>query len=156
MELQNLVVFSVAEQRFALNLANVQRIVRAVEVTPLPGAPDIILGVINVEGQIIPVIDSRRKLGIRPREIELSDLFIIVQEGDFTLALVADEVKPVMEIPEAQVACSDRMLAGKGMVKSVAKVDDGMIVVLSLVDALSSEDHRKVATALEEIEVGNG
>lgn len=154
MELQNLVVFSVAEQRFALNLANVQRIVRAVEVTPLPGAPDIILGVINVEGQIIPVMDSRRRLGINPREIELSDLFIIVQEGDLTLALVADEVKPVMEIPEAQVARSDRMLAGQGMVHSVAKVDDGMIVVLSLAGALSSEDHRKVTTALEEIEVG--
>ena len=88
--------------------------------------------------------------------IELNDLFIIVQEGDFTLALVAEEVKPVMEIPEAQVARSDRMLAGEGMVQSVAKVDDGMIVVLSLAGALSSEDRRKVAAALEEIEVGNG
>jgi len=151
MRSQNLVVFSVADQRFALSLDNVQRIVRAVEVTPMPGAPETVLGVINVEGQVIPVVDSRRRLGLPTREIELSDLFIIVQENDLTFALVADEVKPVMEIPEAQVASSERMLAGEGMVQSVAKVEDGMIVVLSLDRALSSEDHRTVSEALDRI-----
>lgn len=149
MRSQNLVVFSVADQRFALSLDNVQRIVRAVEVTPMPGAPETVLGVINVEGQVIPVMDSRKRLGLPTREIELSDLFIIVQENDLTFALVADEVKPVMEIPEAQVASSERMLAGEGMVQSVAKVEDGMIVVLSLDRALSSEDHRTVSEALD-------
>ena len=149
MRSQNLVVFSVADQRFALSLDNVQRIVRAVEVTPMPGAPETVLGVINVEGQVIPVMDSRKRLGLPTREIELSDLFIIVQENDLTFALVADEVKPVMEIPEAQVASSERMLGGEGMVQSVAKVEDGMIVVLSLDRALSSEDHRTVSEALD-------
>ncbi len=148
---QNLVVFSVADQRFALNLRSVQRIVRAVEVTPMPGAPETVLGVINVEGQVIPVVDGRKRLGLPPREIELSDLFIIVQENDFTLALVADEVKPVMEIPDDQMASSERMLVDDGMVQSVAKVDDGMIVVLSLDCALSSEEHRKVSEALDRI-----
>lgn len=148
MKSQNLVVFSVADQRFALSLDKVQRIVRAVEVTPMPGAPETVLGVINVEGQVIPVMDSRKRLGLPTREIELSDLFMIVQENDLAFALVADEVKPVMEIPEVQVASSERMLAGEGMVQSVAKVEDGMIVVLSLDRALSSEDHRTVSEAL--------
>ena len=67
------------------------------EVTPVPEAPDAVLGVINVEGKVIPVVNSRRRLGLPERELELNDLFIIVQEGGVSLALVADEVKPVME-----------------------------------------------------------
>lgn len=147
---QNFVVFSIANQRYALNLESVRRIVRAVEVTPLPDAPEPILGVIDVQGQVIPVVDTRRRLGLPCREIELSDQFIIVQDSDLTLAFVADEVLPVMEVPEAQVASSDRVLPGEGMVRGLARVDDGMIVVLSTERLLSREEKQGVSSALVE------
>ncbi len=120
------------EQQYALNLSCVERIVRAVEITPLPDAPEEVLGVINVEGRVIPVLNTRKRLGLPERELELHDLFIIVSENGRTLALVADQVRPVIEIPVQEVVSPDRVLPGTGYVQSVAKVDDGMIVVLTI------------------------
>lgn len=143
-----LVIFSIDDQQFALDLSCVQRIVRAVGVTHIPQAPEVILGVINVEGDVIPVVKSRKRLGLPEREIELNDLFIIVRENGHSFALVADEVRPVMELEGPQVVASERVLPGRGYIQGLAKVEDGMIVVLSVERTLSYEDQRRVYKAL--------
>jgi purine-binding chemotaxis protein CheW len=88
--LDHLFVFSLDAQPFALPLAVVERVVRAVAVTPLPRMPQIILGVINLQGRIIPVINLRKLFGLEaadaPPELELSDYLIIVQGGQRTMA----------------------------------------------------------------------
>ncbi len=73
------VVFGLDEHSFALRLSAVVRVVRAVEVTPLPRAPEIVLGVINVQGRITPVFDVRKRFRLPAREISLSDQFIIAR-----------------------------------------------------------------------------
>ncbi len=148
-ENNQLVVFILDEQQYALNLSCVERIVRAVEITPLPDAPEQVLGVINVEGRVIPVLNTRKRLGLPERELELHDLFIIVSENGRTLALVADQVRPVLEIPDQEVVSPDEVLPGTGYVQSVAKMDDGMIVVLTIENALSFSDQKKVFAAIE-------
>lgn len=145
-----LVVFTLDDQQFALKLSSVQRIVRAVEVTHVPEAPDAVMGVINVEGKIIPVVNSRRRLGLPERDLGLNDLFIIVQEGGVSLALVADEVKPVMELPESEFVTSSEVLPGSGFVQGMAKVDSGMILSLQIDKALTPEDRSHVYSALVE------
>ncbi len=55
------IVFTLDEQRYALHLSAVERVICVVEITPLPKAPEIVLGIINVGGQIIPVIDMRKR-----------------------------------------------------------------------------------------------
>ena len=77
-----LVVFTMDEQRYALQLAAVERVVRMVEVTPLPQAPQIVLGVINAQGRIIPVVDIRRRFRLPARDIRLSDHLLIAVRQD--------------------------------------------------------------------------
>ena len=149
--LNQLVVFSLDQQRFALNLASVERIVRAVEITRLPDAPETILGVINVEGRVIPVVNSRKCLGLREREIELQDLFIIVNEAGRTVALVGDEVSPVIEMPENEFVSSEKVLPVAGFVEGVAKLEDGMIVMLNVDRILSLEHRERIHYAIEGI-----
>ena len=150
-ENNQLVVFTLDEQQYALNLSCVERIVRAVEITPLPDAPEMVLGVINVEGRVIPVLNTRKRLGLRERELELQDLFIIVSENGRTFALVADEVRPVLEVPPQEVVSPDRVLPGTGYVQSVAKLAEGMLVVLTVEKTLSFTDQTKVFAAIEGI-----
>ncbi len=92
-----LVVFTLDEQRYALYLPVVERVVNAVEVTPLPKVPDIVLGVINVQGKVIPVVNIRRRFGLPEREIELSYQFIIANTSKQMVVLVADTVSGVIE-----------------------------------------------------------
>src|SRR5712675_257312 len=68
-----LVVFALDAQHYALPLTGVQRVVRMVEVTPLPKAPEIVLGVIDVKGHIIPVMSIRNRFGLPEPETNLSD-----------------------------------------------------------------------------------
>ncbi len=150
-ENNQLVVFTLDEQQYALNLSCVERIVRAVEITPLPDAPEMVLGVINVEGRVIPVLNTRKRLGLRERELELQDLFIIVSENGRTFALVADEVRPVLEVPPQEVVSPERVLPGTGYVQSVAKLAEGMLVVLTIEKTLSFTDQTKVFAAIEGI-----
>lgn len=139
-EMKQLVVFAIDEDQYALNLYSVERIVRAVEIARVPDSSPFVLGVINVEGRVIPVLNTRKRLRLPEREIELSDLFIIVRANNRSYALVADEVMPVVEVSEQQLVSSENVLNTDGFVQSVAKMDSGMIMILSEEKTLTSED----------------
>ncbi len=71
--MNQMLVFSIGAQQYALLIKAVDRIIHAVQVTPLPEASDLILGVINMGGRIIPIANIRKVLGFPDREIELGD-----------------------------------------------------------------------------------
>jgi hypothetical protein len=87
--LQYILVFSLDEPLYALPLSSVERVVPAVEITPLPKAPEFVLGVINVHGQVIPVMDIRQRLRLPTRPVGLEDRFILARLGgdEFTILL---------------------------------------------------------------------
>ena len=61
-------VFTLDRQRYALPLSVVERVVRMIEITPVPHTPDIVLGVINAQGRVIPVVDIRRRFRLPTRQ----------------------------------------------------------------------------------------
>ena len=90
---QPVVVFVLDGRRYGLPLARVQRSVRAVAITPLPEAPPIVLGVVDLGGVVIPVIDMRKRFNHPPRDLRLSDHLIVASAGKRTVALLVDEAK---------------------------------------------------------------
>ncbi len=90
-------VFTLDRGQFALLLSSVLRVVRAVEITPLPQAPEIILGVVNLQGALVPVIDVRRRFGLPGRAVRLEDRLILAVTPRRTLALPVDSVAGVKE-----------------------------------------------------------
>ncbi len=144
-----LVVFALDEQRYALHLSAVERIVRVAEVTPLPKAPEIVLGVINVQGQIIPVADIRRRFRLPEREIDLSDQLIIAKTSKRTVALVVDEVTGVIESPEQKLIPAKEILPGTDYVEGVMKLEDGLILIHDLATFLSLEEENTLDLALK-------
>jgi len=142
-----IVAFWIDDERFAVTLPRVERIVRAVEIAHLPDAPEIVYGVINVEGRIVPVVNTRKRLGMHERDIELDDLFVIVSGDGRSLALVADEVLPVLEIPDKLLFSSDEVLPGRRFVQGIADMENGMIMVLDIDRVLSNEEHKDLQRA---------
>ncbi|VVB92208.1 CheW-like domain protein [uncultured archaeon] len=138
--LDQVVVFSIDEQRYALPLSVVERIVRIVEITSLPKAPDIVLGVVNVQGRIIPVVNLRRRFGKPSREINLSDQLVIARTSKRIIAFVSDSVSGVAGIPEKEVVTAEEILPGLEYIKGIVKRDDGMIHPLDIDTILSFEE----------------
>jgi purine-binding chemotaxis protein CheW len=150
-----LVVFRLDKQRYAVPLAVVERIVRAVEVTPLPKAPAIVLGVIDVEGRVLPVFNIRRSFHLPEREISIADQFLIAQTARRTVVLAVDETQGVIERPSAQIVDPVQIVPGIERVQGVAKLDDGLVLIYDLERFLSLDEARALDEAMNQ-EVAHG
>ncbi len=144
-----LVTIRLDDNRYALPLASVERVVRAVEVTPLPKAPAIVLGVVDVQGQVVPVINIRRRFGLPERAPGLTDQFVIAHTARRSLALVADAVTDVITCRVPDLAGADGILPGVEYVEGVAKLEDGLTLIHDLDKFLSLEEETSLDRALE-------
>ena len=118
-KLNHLVVFSLDDRRFAVPLSAAVRIERMVALTPLPKAPDIVTGIINFHGRVIPVVDIRSRFNMTPRPSELSDQLLIIQTGERTIAFIVDFVEGVIDAFQDQCADAGSVLPIMEYVKGV-------------------------------------
>ena len=144
------VVFTLDDRRYALPLHVVDRAVRAVEATPLPKAPDIVLGVIDVQGEVIPVVNVRKRFGLPGREIDVDDQLIIARTPTRTVALVVDAVVGVVERSDQEVVAADKIVAGLAYIDGVAKGDEGLALVYNLEKFLSLEEEEALNGAVRD------
>jgi len=150
MEMTNqYVVFLLDGQRYALSLPTVRRVVRAVEITPLPDAPAIVHGAINVEGEIIPVFNLRRRFLLPEREININDQFLIASTNHRRVALVIDAAQDVIEYKLSEVIALDTVIPGLEQVHGLVKFDDGLVLIHDLESFLSPSEVRTLEKAME-------
>jgi purine-binding chemotaxis protein CheW len=146
---EKLVVWTLDDQRYALPLSAVKRIVRLVEISSLPKAPSIILGVINVQGQIIPVVNVRKRFRLPEREVRLSDQLIIAFTSKQTVGVIVDTVVGVVEQTAGRIFAAEQIFPGLGYIAGVAKMDDGMVLIHDLGTFLSSEEEGTLDEAMK-------
>jgi purine-binding chemotaxis protein CheW len=143
-----IVVFALDNPHYALYLSAVERIVRAVEITPLPKAPEIVLGVINVQGSVLPVLDIRKRFRLPARGMNLDDRFIIARTARRQVALVVDSVWGVHELAETEMVNAKEALPFAQYLKGVAKLEDNLVLIHDLDQFLSLDEERVLDTAL--------
>ena len=143
-EPDQLVVFALDDRRYALRLSAVDRVVRMVDITPLPKTPDVVLGVINVQGKIIPVIDMRRRFHLPERKAALTDRLVIAHTARRPVALAADAVSGVLEYPGQDIVAAEGVLPDVEYVEGIAKLRDGLILIHELDRFLSLEEEQSL------------
>ena len=148
-EQDRLVVFLLDDWRYALHLTQVARVVQMVEITPLPNAPPGVQGVVNLQGQVIPVFDIRGRFGLRAHEPGLDDHLIVARTTRRTVGLVADEVSDIADKRAADVAEASAILPRLGTIEGVLKLEDGLILIHDLERFLSLEEEELLDGALE-------
>ncbi len=141
-------VFLLDEQRYALRLSAIQRVVRAVEVMPLPKGPETILGLIKAQGRIIPVINTRKLFDLPDQELKLSDRFIIARTSKRTVALAVDAVNGVISPSTQEVSQTEDIADDIEYFEGVLNLEDGMIPIHDLDQLLSCEEEIMLNNAL--------
>lgn len=144
-----LVVFALDEQRYALHLSAVERVVRAVEVTPLPKAPDIVCGIVNVQGRVIPVFNVRKRFRLPERGIAITDQLIVVRARRQPVALAADAVSGVLEYSERLAVSAEDILPSAEYLEGVVKLEDGLVLIHDLDRFLSLDEETVLERALQ-------
>ncbi len=144
------IVFLLAGQRYALPLAAVDQVVRAVEYTVLPKAPDIVLGIINARGCVIPLVNIRRRFRLPEREVALTDQMVIAHTARRPVALLVDDVAGLFENPGQETVSAKDILPDTEYVNGVVKLKDGLVLIHDLDRFLSLEEADSLDRALEE------
>jgi len=146
-----LLVFTLDDQRFAFPLPVIIRVEHIVEIRFLPGAPEIIAGIINFKGQVIPVIDIRKRLGLPGREISPMDRMIIAHTEKRIVAILADEVPGLTVINDYQIN-EDETLKFARFVKGIVKTTDGLILIYDLDSFLSLDEELELDKSLADLQ----
>jgi purine-binding chemotaxis protein CheW len=125
---QQLVVFSLGEEEYALPITHVQEIIRYAEPRAVASDQPWIEGVISLRGKIIPVCDLAGRLGIE-RQPEGRSNIVIVETAGGTAGITVDEVEEVLTIEEDQL--DEVPAAGTAFIEAIAKVDDRLVILLN-------------------------
>jgi purine-binding chemotaxis protein CheW len=143
-----LVVFLLDGRRYGLHLDATERVLPMVAIAPLPGCPEVVLGAINLHGDIVPVLDARRRLGLPPSDYGPAARLLIARTPRRTVALPVDDVLGVAEVGSERVAAPDAVVPGIAHVAGVAALADGLLLVHDLDTFFSLEEERRLDDAL--------
>lgn len=121
------VLFAAAGQTWALPASSVVQVLRMAAVSPAPGAPPHVRGVLNVHGRLVTVIDVRVRLGAAPRPARPSDRLLLVEDGGRLVALEVDEVQDVVTREDA--VQDDPALARSPLVAGALRLEEGVVLV---------------------------
>nr|WP_302595233.1 chemotaxis protein CheW [uncultured Cellulosilyticum sp.] len=128
------IVFKLGEQSYGIDIQSVQIIEKMKAVMRVPKAPYCVKGVMNLRGEIIPVVSLRDQFGLEKVEYTDKTRIIIVKIEDAMVGIIVDEVKEVIEIEETQIE-NVQNIQGKMKVNhilGVGKVEDNIVTLLNL------------------------
>jgi purine-binding chemotaxis protein CheW len=126
------VVFRIDQINYALPLENVTRALRMVAITPVPDAPPDVMGMINVAGRTVPVINLRRLLGHIERAADINDRLLIFETPGQTAALMVDDVLSLLELLPDQLEQPDRILAQSRLIRASIQQPEGAVLMLDV------------------------
>ncbi len=149
-ELLQLVTFSIGEEEFGVEILKVQEIIRMLDITRVPKAPDFVEGVINLRGKVIPVIDLRRRFGLEAKGHDKKTRIIVIEISQMIVGFVVDSVSEVLRIPAGTIEPPPPVISGldSEYISGVGKLDDRLLIMLDLNRLLSKEEK----TALGEVQ----
>ena len=134
-QLRQLVGFTIGNELFGVDILMVQEIIKSTPITPVPNSPDFIEGVINLRGNIIPVIDLRKRLNIKkPADMPQKDIWILILNvADRVTGFIVDSVTEVLKIHASTIEPPpDLVVAGlqSQYILGVCKIEQQLLILL--------------------------
>jgi purine-binding chemotaxis protein CheW len=148
-QLLDYLVFTLADKTFALPLTEVHRVVHATAITKLPKAPELVQGVVNYKGNVLPVLDMSKRFHLPVGELDLDRHFILVHLSAKTFILIADSITGVIRREKECVVEPDSIFPGVQLLVGVIKSDDGLVLIPDLENLLTNEEERILSNVVE-------
>ncbi|MGI5911170.1 MAG: chemotaxis protein CheW [Syntrophomonadaceae bacterium] len=133
-----IVAFKLGEEEYAVDILNVQEIIRLLNITRVPKANNYIEGVINLRGNIIPIINLHKKFNLKSLNKEESKRIIVFQFEDVKVGIIVDEVSEVLRLSQNDIEETSKVYSSIDTqgVKGIAKVNNRLLTILNLSEIL--------------------
>jgi purine-binding chemotaxis protein CheW len=134
------VVFQIGEGHYSIPLEEVSQIIRYENVTDVPTAPHFVDGVINVGGDVIPVVSLRTRFSLQSVEVSRKNRVIIVQKQDIRYGILVDSVREILDLDQDSIAVEAASVFGmkSEFVRGIVKIRDYLIVLLDIFKVLAT------------------
>ncbi len=153
-EMRQLISFTVGAEEYGLELLRVKEVIRMRQITWLPKAPPCVKGIINLRGDVIPIVDLRERFGLQQEQQTASTRVIVVEVGGKPVGMVVDSASQVVRVPADQFDPTPAVMGerSRDFITAVGKTGDRLIIMIDVDRILDSEEMSQIADTLKAAE----
>ncbi|MGI2171680.1 chemotaxis protein CheW [Shewanella sp. MF05960] len=143
------VTFKLDHETYGINVMQVQEVLRYTEIAPVPGAPDYVLGIINLRGNVVTVIDTRSRFGLQSAELDDSTRIVIIEAEKQVIGILVDSVAEVVYLRRSEIDNAPNVGTEESakFIQGVSNRDNELLILVDL-DKLLSDDEWDELTQL--------
>ena len=149
-----LVVFSIKNEEFGVDITQVKEIVKLTDITFVPKAPQFIEGVINLRGHIVAIVDLAKRLGFPSSPRDDDTRIIVVEIGSSLVGMIVDSVSEVLKLPAGSIEEVPSLIeteVPEHYIRGVGKLTDKLLILLDLDKVLSPEETMHIEQHIKSI-----
>ncbi|WP_078118951.1 chemotaxis protein CheW [Thiosocius teredinicola] len=137
-----LVTFRLKDETYGINVMQVQEVLRVTEIAPVPGAPSYVLGIVNLRGNVVTVIDTRTRFGLPTTEVDDSSRIVIIESEQQVVGILVDSVAEVVELRQSEIDTAPNVGTEESSryIQGVASRDSDLLIVVDLNKLLTEEE----------------
>jgi len=136
------VTFRLSDETYGVNVMQVQEVLRITEIAPVPGAPDFVVGIINLRGNVVTVIDTRKRFGLYPKELDDASRIVIIEADNQVIGILVDSVAEVVELRGNEIEAAPTVGSEESSryIQGVTSRNGELLILVDLNRFLSDEE----------------
>ncbi|RXJ72936.1 chemotaxis protein CheW [Veronia nyctiphanis] len=140
------VTFHLEDETYGINVMQVKEVLRYTEIAPVPGAPEYVLGIINLRGQVVTVIDTRSRFGLSQGEVTENTRIIVIETESQVIGILVDSVAEVVELRASEVDTTPSVGTDESskFILGVCNRESKLLILVDLNKLLTDEEWSEV------------
>jgi purine-binding chemotaxis protein CheW len=140
------VTFRLDNETYGVNVMQVQEVLRMTEIAPVPGAPGYVLGIINLRGNVVTVIDTRKRFGLEPREVDDATRIVITEIEQQVIGMLVDAVAEVVDVRMSEIETAPNVGNDESsrFIQGVSSREGELLILVDLNKLLSADELREM------------
>ncbi|MDF1642831.1 MAG: chemotaxis protein CheW [Pseudomonadales bacterium] len=136
------VTFKLDGETYGINVMQVQEVLRHTEIAPVPGAPEYVMGIINLRGNVVTVIDTRHRFGLSSAEVSENTRIVIIEADQHVVGIMVDAVAEVVYLNQSEVDTAPNVGNDETskFIQGVCNKNDELLILIDLNNMLTDED----------------
>jgi purine-binding chemotaxis protein CheW len=140
------VTYKLGEETYGINVMQVQEVLRHTEIAPVPGAPDYVLGIINLRGNVVTVIDTRSRFGLPSSDISDNTRIVIIESDEQVVGILVDSVAEVVYLRSSEIDSAPNVGTEESakFIQGVSNRDGQLLILVDLNKLLNDEEWSEI------------
>ena len=141
------IAFELGDEVYGVEVKRVREILRISDILPVPGSPDCVLGITNIRGNVVTVVDGRKRINLSPVDHTDTTRMIVMESNDDVVAIVVDNVSDIIDLPESSIDSNPKLKSCQDSryIDGVVSHSGGLIIILNAERFITDEQHDMVS-----------